>query len=88
MGYFGSKATSGLCQMLPGLFPPHDVYIESHLGGGALMQRRPRLRRGSGSQNRVPCVFRGLMALSGGPCLSLNGFVLFSCDSVVEFGRS
>ncbi len=45
MGYFGSKATSGLCQLLLGLQPPHDLYIESHLGGGALMRRKaPALR--------------------------------------------
>ena len=45
MGYFGSKATSGLCQALLGLQPPHDLYIESHLGGGALMRRKaPALR--------------------------------------------
>ncbi|MDE0211210.1 MAG: hypothetical protein OXJ64_15165, partial [Boseongicola sp.] len=45
MGYFGSKATSGLCQMLLGLQPPHDVYVETHLGGGALMKRKaPALR--------------------------------------------
>ncbi len=40
MGYFGSKATSGLCQLLPGLQPPHDLYVETHLGGGALMKRK------------------------------------------------
>ena len=33
MGYFGSKATTGLCQALLGLQPPHDLYIETHLGG-------------------------------------------------------
>ena len=45
MGYFGSKAPSGLCQMLLGLQPAHDLYIETHLGGGALMQRKvPALR--------------------------------------------
>ena len=41
MGYFGSKATSGLCQALIALMPPHSVCIESHLGGGALMKRKP-----------------------------------------------
>ena len=41
MGYFGSKAASGLCQALIALMPPHSVYIESHLGGGALMKRKP-----------------------------------------------
>ena len=37
MGYFGSKATSGLCQPLIAMMPPHDTYIETHLGGGAIM---------------------------------------------------
>ncbi len=45
MGHFGSKATGGLCQTLPGLFPPHCTYVETHLGGGALMRRKaPALR--------------------------------------------
>ena len=41
MAYFGSKATSGLCQPLIAMMPPHDTYIETHLGGGAIMQRKP-----------------------------------------------
>ena len=48
MGYFGSKATNGLCQVLLGLFPPHDLYLESHLGGGALMQRKAPAMRSIG----------------------------------------
>lgn len=44
-GYFGSKATSGLCQPIVALMPPHDTYIETHLGGGAIMKRKaPALR--------------------------------------------
>jgi DNA adenine methylase len=39
--FFGSKATSGLCQAIIALMPPHDTYIESHLGGGAIMKRKP-----------------------------------------------
>jgi DNA adenine methylase len=39
--YFGSKATSGLCQAIIALMPPHDTYIETHLGGGAIMERKP-----------------------------------------------
>ena len=44
-GYFGSKATSGLCQPIIALMPPHHTYIETHLGGGAIMQcwRRPKI---------------------------------------------
>ncbi len=40
--YFGSKATSGLCQPIIALMPPHDTYIETHLGGGAIMKRKPQ----------------------------------------------
>jgi DNA adenine methylase len=39
-GYFGSKATSGLCQAIISMMPPHTTYIETHLGGGAIMQRK------------------------------------------------
>ena len=46
--YFGSKATSGLCQALIALMPPHSVYIETHLGGGALMKRKPGALRNIG----------------------------------------
>jgi DNA adenine methylase len=41
MSYFGSKATSGLCQPIIAMMPPHDTYIETHLGGGAIMKRKP-----------------------------------------------
>ena len=46
--YFGSKATSGLCQAIIALMPPHDTYIESHLGGGAIMKRKPPALRNIG----------------------------------------
>lgn len=46
--YFGSKATSGLCQPIIALMPPHDTYIETHLGGGAIMQRKPTALRNIG----------------------------------------
>ena len=48
MGYFGSKATSGLCQPIIALMPPHDTYIETHLGGGAIIQRKPPALRNIG----------------------------------------
>ncbi|MEC4674375.1 MAG: DNA methylase [Nitrospirota bacterium] len=40
-GYFGSKAASGLFQNIIAMMPPHDTYIETHLGGGAIMKRKP-----------------------------------------------
>ena len=53
MGFFGSKATPGLCQALIALMPPHSVYIESHLGGGALMKRKPPAERSIGIDRDV-----------------------------------
>jgi site-specific DNA-adenine methylase len=43
-GYFGSKAASGLYQNIIALMPPHDTYIETHLGGGAVMRYKPPAR--------------------------------------------
>lgn len=39
--FFGSKAASGLYQPIIAMMPPHDTYIETHLGGGAIMKRKP-----------------------------------------------
>lgn len=42
MKYPGGKGASGVYQQLINQIPPHRVYIESHLGGGALMRyKRP-----------------------------------------------
>jgi len=38
MKYPGGKGASGVYQRLINQIPPHRVYIESHLGGGALMR--------------------------------------------------
>ena len=46
--YRGSKATAGLCQPLIALMPPHSVYMETHLGGGAIMRRKPAALRNIG----------------------------------------
>jgi len=51
--YFGSKATSGLCQAIIALMPPHDTYIETHLGGGAIMQRKPAALRSIGIERNA-----------------------------------
>ena len=46
--YLGSKATTGLCQPLIAMMPSHSVYIETHLGGGAIMRRKPAALRNIG----------------------------------------
>jgi site-specific DNA-adenine methylase len=46
--YLGSNATSGLCQAIIAMMPPHDTYIETHLGGGAIMKRKRAALRNIG----------------------------------------
>lgn len=41
MGYLGSKAASGAYQAIISQMPPHDLYVETHLGSGAVMARKP-----------------------------------------------
>lgn len=44
MSYLGSKGASGVYQKIIAEMPPHDTYIETHLGGGAVMLRKPPAR--------------------------------------------
>ena len=44
-GYLGSKEASGVYQAIISQMPPHDVYIETHLGGGAVMKHKPPAAR-------------------------------------------
>ncbi|UEM41335.1 DNA adenine methylase [Pectobacterium aquaticum] len=49
MGYLGSKAVSGAYQKIIASMPPHDTYIETHLGSGAVMFYKPRALRNYGA---------------------------------------
>lgn len=48
MPYLGGKSQAGTYQRIINLIPPHDVYIEPFLGGGAIarLKRPARLERG------------------------------------------
>ena len=46
--YLGSKATSGLCQAIISMMPPHATYIETHLGSGVIMKRKVPCMRSIG----------------------------------------
>ncbi len=48
MSYLGSKAASGVYQKIIAEMPPHDTYIETHLGSGAVMLRKPPARQNWG----------------------------------------
>ena len=38
--YPGGKGENGIFQRLINLIPPHEIYIETHLGGGAVMRNK------------------------------------------------
>lgn len=46
--YFGSKLTPGLFQNIISIMPPHETYIETHLGGGAIMMRKQPAQKNIG----------------------------------------
>lgn len=48
LGYLGSKAVNGAYQAVIANMPPHDTYIETHLGSGVVMLRKPPALRSIG----------------------------------------
>ncbi|ELY2245618.1 DNA adenine methylase [Salmonella enterica] len=48
MSYLGSKAASGVFQKIIAEMPPHDTYIETHLGSGAVMFHKPPVQHSVG----------------------------------------
>lgn len=74
MGFLGAKSASGAFQAIIAAMPPHDVYIESHLGTGAVMRRKPAALRSIGI-DRDPAVLGAFEAtyaveLYEGDCLA------------------
>ncbi len=48
MAYPGGKNGAGVYQKLINLIPPHDTYIETHLGGGAIMRNKRPAKKSIG----------------------------------------
>lgn len=48
MSYPGAKSSSGVAQAIVAQMPPHDCYIETHLGSGAIMAAKPAAARNIG----------------------------------------
>lgn len=48
MSYLGSKGGAGVYQAIIAAMPPHDTYIETHLGNGMIAQMKPRARESTG----------------------------------------
>lgn len=45
MTYMGAKSGSGVFQAIVSQMPPHDTYIESHLGSGVVLRAKPPAAR-------------------------------------------
>lgn len=45
MGYPGAKTASGVHQAIISQMPPHDCYIETHMGSGFIMRHKPPAHR-------------------------------------------
>lgn len=45
MSYLGAKSGSGVFQAVVAQMPPHDCYIETHLGTGAVLRAKPPASR-------------------------------------------
>jgi len=43
--YMGAKSATGAAQAIIAQMPPHDTYIETHLGTGAIMHAKPQAAR-------------------------------------------
>lgn len=43
--YLGAKSVSGACQAIVAQMPPHDTFIETHFGTGAVMRAKPPAER-------------------------------------------
>lgn len=94
MGYFGSKGGAGVFHLIVAAMPRHDVYIETHLGGGAVMLAKPLSARSIG----IDIDFDALMAfrlgagagheclLHSGDCVAfLEGFDFASAGRVLIY---
>ncbi len=46
--YAGGKGQNGVYQRIINLMPPHEVYIETHLGGGGIMRNKLPAKRNIG----------------------------------------
>jgi DNA adenine methylase len=67
MPYLGGKSQAGTYQRIINLIPPHDVYIEPFLGGGAIarLKRPARLSFGVDKSPAVPTPPEGMTFVRG-----------------------
>jgi site-specific DNA-adenine methylase len=85
MGYLGSKGGSGVFQAVIAAMPPHDVYIETHLGSGVVMRAKPPAARSIGvdiDRAAIDLFWRALICELGPDAIQR---VETTCDDAVDF---
>lgn len=72
VGYFGGKEGAGVYQAIIAQFPPHDTYIETHLGGGSILRLKPPAARSIAIDRDARCTRqwrdRASVETHTGPC--------------------
>lgn len=54
--WLGSKEATGAYQAIIAAMPPHDTYIETHLGSGAVMRHKPPAARSIGVEKDAAAI--------------------------------
>jgi DNA adenine methylase len=83
--YPGGKNGAGVYQQIINQMPPHDIYIESHLGSGAVLRRKRPARRNIGID-----IDPGAIAAFDGAGLDVDlvqGNATFYLDALTLTGR-
>lgn len=86
MSYLGSKAASGAFQAIIAHMPPHDTYIETHVGSGAVLRRKPVASR-TIANDINPEVIQAYPLPSGVEVSYLDAVTLLSNFDYSEAGR-
>lgn len=88
--FLGSKAASGAYQAIIAAMPPHDTYIETHLGTGAIMRHKPLAARSIGIDIDSEVIKRfgsmpGVVLHQGDAVAFLRGFDYQSAGRVLIY---
>jgi len=79
--YRGNKSVSGLYQMIIGLMPKHDIYVELCLGGGEILCRKKPAALNIGNDIDPLISYRWKQLYSSSICHSQEQLYFSNCDA-------
>jgi hypothetical protein len=88
MTYPGGKAGSGVYQTIINQIPPHDVYIEPFLGGGAVLLHKRQARSSIGIDADGDVIKAWDVRLAAGGDVGPDGGVIVKQGDAIAFLRS